>query len=504
MVLVHVPQSCTIGGVSYLVANSSVDISLNATMRMSFYIDLDVNSGRPMPTLGQIVSLSQTGTGGTVQTFEAIVNSVQIERAGNYTRWRVDALGLSEILAHRRILSAWGRTNAKDLLSSAWFATGPHLGMDLSMGVGLSGEIEEYSSAYDSLLDLATFAANSTGWVWLCYDDQFRFFDPLAEIHPSAIERAQFAKGSLSLTLDGSAVFNVARQQAWEYTTVTFDQPIIPEDVRRRAFDTIQVVYCATRFTGPSNLNGTPFEAWEFVSGEVQQGTPVPENTPLGEIEVGWSDEELSVSTSVPLLAPPNSTLAFTMPLRIQATFRRLVWTEARHEESIDLYGVREAPVLPNDGGVDVPESLRRLQEFLLQRAYPPVSVSGAYLRTDILPGELREVVMPELGISRQCVVESVKRTYTKQGLSVDVSMRSITPAGVLAARPKPDPLPEAFKRIEKLERSPLNPASATGALWIGKAPISRVLAFQGGIEWEGEFEIAAGGSGITVEEYLS
>jgi hypothetical protein len=493
-------QTCTIGGRPYLITGSSIEVALNQTPRIRFAIERDANSASLVPSFGEEVIITQVAD--VTQVFRGTVISVRPERGTNFTRYAIDAEGLAGLANHKRILNAYTSQDAQSFVRTAWNFYGPGVAYQDDV-VSDPVEIQEYSSAYDSLMDLVNFASNTTGWAWFCQANTFRFFNPLNFPVSGTLTNMDFGAGTLRVSLDGASVFNVGRQQAYEYVTANFTEPMIPEEIRKRAFDTIQVIYCATRFKGPTSLAGLPFDQWEFVSGRVIRGVPAqgPNNPPLSEIEVGWSLEDQVVTTDIQLRAPPNTTIALVMPIQIEATFRRLVWLEVRDAGSIAAVGVREAPVLPNDGGVDVPEGLRRLTSYISQRSRPVVELSGTIMTTNINPGERRSVDIDELGVDQDFIVESVRRTFSRDGLQVDVVMRGVMESGARPARMRPDIGPEIFKRLEKIEGAGLNPASPAGAVWIGTTPIQGETRFEGSFEWYGEFEIEPLLVGITIEE---
>lgn len=496
MTLAHVSQTCTIAGRAYRVHGSSVEYSLNSVPRIQFAVDADANTLEPIPRFGEEVVLTQIGDG--AQVFRGTIVDLAPIRGSNFTQYLVGAEGLTGLAAYRRFLDIVPAGSASSVISAIWNLYGPPTVNFLydpstdDLGLG------EYASTYGSVSDFLNFVTNSTALAWRDEGNVIRVLDPESQPLGAEITQRDFAKGSLRANYSGASVFNLARTQAWEFTTVQFNNPMMPEDVRRRAWDTVQVLYCATRFKGPPTIAGLSYDQWEFVNGRVVRGRVAESNTPLSQIEVSFDEGEKAVTTSLGLLASPGEgVIGFTSSVLVEGIFRRPVWVEAGRQDSITRYGLRESPVLPNGGDMDVSQELDHLENFLNLVSHPPLEVSGEYLRTDIRPGERRRLDLPDLGVSGTFVVERVRRTHGGNMLQVEAVFRELVAiAGGREVRPlssKPDPLPEVLKRLERLEGTRLDVTSHLGTVWLPGGeqggPIGSLARFEGGVGWSGEFE---------------
>lgn len=402
--------------------------------------------------------------------------------------------------------------------------------------------IEEYASPYASVLDFLNFMTTTTGLVWVDEGEFIRIIDPSKKTEIGDVVQKDFIAGSLRASRSGANVFNVARMQAYEYATVSFNEPISvrlnsPESstpsqplsaLVTPGIDTSP--FCVSTFSGPSSINGLSYEMWDFVSGRVASGLVAEEpDFPSSLLEVKYDEQDRLVTTSRPLMRPikiagiwirPPSSVReaiFTSKIDIQVTFRRLTWIEVTNRPSIEAFGVREAPVLVNSGELDVVQGLEALNQFLSLRAFPPTDISGELLRADIHPGEIYDLDLPDLGITGNAIVERVWRTYSNGHFRIEATFRKMELSSIAAPlssstsipiRPlnaKPDPLPELMKRLENIENARMDPRGFTGAQWLPGGtqggPIRSNAIFSGGYLWEGEFEVELLSEGLTMRE---
>lgn len=474
MSLKPVLQSCLVNGDTYRVANSAVSLGLDTISRIQFIAEVDANQEVNGILEGDIVTLTQVADG--TQIFQGIVTSVTTERGTNFTRWAVDAKDRAEILSFIRFVGIFGPQTAESMIEAAFAEHGPEF-MELDIQAG-SPVIDEYTSTFNSLADLVNYAAKSTGWSWTCYNGVLRFFDPLSNVVAGVSRQRDFERGTLAATRTMDNVVNVARQPAFIYNRVDFSRFVgTSQSASMGRWSTSAP--CTKRLgTFIRNIFpvGTRPEDWEFVGVDISSITLAQEYE--GDPEFTFDGTNLVSNVNLAKVGIP----------RVTGIWRRPVWAEARKQDSITEYGQRDAPVLSDEGGMSLDEALRRLSDYLDARAYPPLTLTGNYLHTDIHPGEVRRFTLPDLNLDQSMLVESVARAMSQDDLAVRITCRSITslPSGNRrAANPTPDPLPEVFRRLENLETTPLNPNMPVGAIWIDERPVSRTGEFFGSWIWQ-------------------
>lgn len=509
MSLNPVSQTVTIDGNTFKVYGSSIDLRLSSIPRISFTFDVDANAALPFVSIGEPIVLNQTCDG--VQTFSGRVSSVKAQRGNNFTRFIIEAFGIADAAKFRRHYLTFPRQNSVDLLNSVWGPVGVSV-------VAASGApmVEEYGATYDSTFDVTNYIVNSTGWHWTLDNYTLNFFDPTENAVSKSIVMSDFEKGTLSTNHSSDALFNIARMQAYEYRTVDFTDPNVYEilpTIRYRAgtgvgapWVTIRPTYCTRDFSRPRNtlwgrnrVDDMPLSDWEFVDAEALRFVPAEGwgTVTADEVEFTFDSDTGILTTNIDMLA------AISL---FKATFRRLVWIEVQRQESIDAYGVREAPTLTSNTGMGIDEGLQLLGEYLDQRAAPTLVVTGNYLYSNLSCGERVTLTLPELNASGDYIVTAVKRSISGDDLQLNAEFRKIAPASSgrparIAAKANPDMAPEIFKRLNRLETAKVDPRSNMGQILVERGPIQGKATFGAAIEINGGFTYQTLTEGIGFDE---
>lgn len=507
MSLNPVSQTVTIDGRTFKVYGSSIDLRLSSIPRISFTFDVDANAALPFVSIGEPIVLNQTCDG--TQTFSGLVSSVKAQRGNNFTRFIIEAFGVADGAKFQRHYTTFPRQNSAALLSAVWSSLGISV-----VSAPDAPTVEEYGAIYDSTFDVTSYVVNSTGWQWTLENNTFNFFNPVDKPVSKYITMSDFEKGTLSTNHSADSLFNIARMQAYEYREIDFTDPNVyeaPTAIRYRAgggvgpITTIIPVYCTRDFSRPrvsrwgrNRVDNMPLSDWEFVDAVPVRFWPPVSNTITAEdIEFSFDPDTGLLTTNVDLVA------AISL---FKASFRRLVWIETRRQDSIDVYGPREAPTLSSNTGIGIDEGLQLLGEYLDQRAAPTLIVTGNYLYSNLSCGERVTLTLPELNASGDYIVTAVKRSINGDDLQMNVEFRKVAPASSgrpsrIAAKANPDIAPEIFKRLGRLETAKVDPRSNMGQILVERGPIMGRAKFGASIEINGNFTYQTLTEGIGFDE---
>lgn len=530
MSLVPVSQQVIISGETYQVHSASIETSINSIQRIRFAVDFDANSGASPIGINQALEFRQNCD--TLEIFRGIISKVSTERGVNYTRLRVEALGFAELAARRRVYGVIGPGPAHQLIQQLWSQFVPEVALDLPPS---SPNVEEIAPIYETVFEVTSAILSAAGLSWTLKDGVLRVFNPTTRPLSPQIVQTNFEAGTLIAEDDTTALYNAARMQAYRYITIDFTTPFIasrPGDqnptgrnfllVRANSgfgAPLIQIPIgpqsqnvngfpnaCTRLFTRGQGFNagslveGIPLSEWEFVSAVALRGGIVSGQriNRLEDIEFNYREQEGLLETSVNMR--PFLSL-------FRATFRRLVWVERLRPDSILAYGVREAPTLPTREGTPVNEAIAELDNFLDQRSEPALNITGSFLRSDIEPGERRFVSLPDLGVSGEFVVVSVRKTTSGDDLQTMITLSRIStpgagrPARFAMPRIETPPLPEILRRITRVEARGADPGSLIGSALVSQGPIRASASFGGERAWSGEFVVQVIGAGIYLSE---
>ncbi|MDD7973447.1 hypothetical protein [Roseinatronobacter alkalisoli] len=465
MTLSLLAQAVSLQGQVYRVSNCLIDEAIGSVPQVSFAVEMDANSGLPVPAIGMQFTVDQICDG--LYSVMGEVTSVQRRRIPGGTQYRVTGMGEGRAAGERRWL---GIVPAGPLGDSVRFLWQQVLqGVDLSLVPAAGPTLPDYPMAYASVSEFMDFVSNNTGWIWSLRNGVLRVFDPMVPggngwpLLP--VSNTDFEANSLEIT-EGLDIINVARQQAWFTRRVTVTAPRFP-------------IGCRSSVPLPNDLPKES-EGWEFVGAQITHGDTVDGSDPQQvRITVDPDVAELSVG----FWDWPRVTLVLE--------YRRLVWAEEIDHDSVDVYGFREGPPLPHDGAMGVQAAHDNLRTYLNGVSQPSIRLSGISLRADFRPGQQIQGVLPGLSGERRYLVKRIRRATS--GTELQVQFEAET-AGLVAdpnlppsTRPlgrSADGRGEMVRRLENLERGPLNPASRAGLIAAIVGPVPRPHAVAGGVAW--------------------
>lgn len=464
-------QTLTINGAAYRVNSTLIDEALGGVPEMSFNIEMDANPGAAVPVLDDEIVLTQVCDGS--RTWRGRIESVTVSRANNYTIHRVRALGEERAAGLVRQLRTIDGGPMRDVIRDVWSRALPSV--DLSeLGTG-GPALEPTVMTYTSLAEFMELVERQTGRVWTLRNNVLRVFHPanIAARPVKLVAQTDFEQGSINYETRMDAV-NIARQQAWFRRTITVSPALA---VGIRCYDSLPLP------TGlPQEQDG-----WELekafadrgeasdVRGAVQQ-SPLfapfrfpPWHNPTQEPSPGTPLDEVEVRVTADMIEL-RPALKWSPTPRVQLIYRKLAWVERRDQESISLYGPREGAPLPHDGDGGVEEAGRRLALYLEGHALPSVKLTGSLLRADVVPGNVLQATVPDVG-ERTYLVRRVRRAVVGTELEVTVEAETVGVQAASASAAPPYrgrqslPIMEVLRRVENLERGPLNPRTPGGDL---------------------------------------
>lgn len=474
-------QTVLIGGEQYQVSTTFVDAALGTIPQASFDVELDANDQRDPPALGDLVQITQDCDGSFV--FAGEIREIRRRRATNYTIFSVTAFGEARVAGQARLLRTVDGGPLGTVVRSVWAEALPTV--DLSL-VGTGGpEVEPTVMTYTSVAEFMQTMERQTGWVWSLENNQLRIFDPtdLAAQPAVMLSQTDFARGTLSYNQTLSIV-NVARQQAWFRRTVQVSADLY---VGARCYESIP-----TPRDLPSQSEGWEIEEARVIRGEaVDVGVQDQGDPPVYDPRIPWEDEDFetpdpSAGTALEDVEVRVGTdqIDFDPALKwnplplVAITYRKLVWVELTDPVSIAEYGRREGSALPHDGEAGVPEARSRLRKHLESFAYPQINLVGEVLRADLRPGMVIQANLPDLFGERTYMIRRVRRAVvgTELEVQIEAETQGIQPLSASAPpvvlSPTRNPTAEVVRRLENIERGPLNPRTPSGALAADVGPI--------------------------------
>ena len=461
-------QAVTIEGFPALVHDLSIDESSDGRVASIDFVleELQVpGQGNAFDSawIGNDVTVTQT-VGGQSQTWVARIIDVTEKRAGAYTFKRVQCRTLESAASVTRFLASWGNISATALILDAWQTYG--IQSTELQGLSLAGVennpeiIEEYTSKFDSLYDLMEQVCLLTNWAWKIRDGVVYFFDPLTNAGPAITQGdLKIERDTLTLKQSLEGVYNVYRMQAWQYKTLTVSKSVEDGD-------------CVDGVLFDPSL----FDRYELVDASIKEQGWLDKGLKVDQVEIedGIARFNGSIVANVPDFPPPSFPTYGGDPTTVTVDFvvRTLVWVERIDEQSILLYGRRDAAPISDDGGLNVAAATRLLDEMLRYRAYPSYDLSMDVVGVGWEPDQVVNVQLDDPPFSAPLYVTGVKRTTDGSDLSVSISLTSPSeiveggeapPSQARRSRSKIDPAYEIGRRVERLERRIAHPASQLG-----------------------------------------
>jgi hypothetical protein len=404
--------------------------------------------------IGATVAVEQS-VAGTTQQWSMVIVDVNEKRAGAYSFKRLQCRSLEYVASATRFLDLWEDTAASTVVREAWerhAINSPTLAaVDLS-GIQINNTIiNEYASKFDSLYDVMDEVCLLTGWSWRIggpvASPTLFFYDPLAVQGPTIRQsdyRIEADTVDLKQSLQG--VYNVYRMQAFGYTEITLKQFFeVGDCVDGLLFD-------------PQKLKG-----YEIVGD--------PEIQEQGWKDLGLEVDQVEVEEGILRLNGSRSKEeGDPAALTINVRARRLVWVERLNEESILLFGRRDAPPISDNGGLKIAAATQYLDEMLAYKSTPAADLSLSLTGVGWIPDMLVDVELDDPQLNATLYVTDVTRTTN--GNDLDVSITLTTPGEVIEgavitkngrSRSKVDPAYEIGRRVERLERRLAHPAQPLG-----------------------------------------
>lgn len=475
-------QRVYIGGVELPVRGGVVEEELGGAARISCAVEVDLDSRADAISVGASITVEQTTDAGTY-VINGFIEAASFNRGENYTFVKVDAIGEAGQAKERRFLATYKERDIGELIREVWDEHGPPgvTTADVPDGPGI---VEQYNSTFDSLADMMNDLANLTGWTWQIIDGRLKWFDPALNTGVELRQDAgHFAQNTIKAKRALSGVKNVARQEAWLYESIT---------VGDRDSD------CTISINIPRNKLPPKVEGWEVAEEPVftvyDQGN---EYTVAGSADL---DERVLEPESA--ITPSTIVGGISITFDVVATFRirKKVWVRREDSASIALYGRREAPPLDFDGGMSAVAAGNRLEAYLRSHAYPSVELSAGLTRDDVRVGQTVNVTIDDPAVSQPLLITSVKRAMSGPDLQVEikaVDVGSTQSAGAnqrqrRGARTLANPFTEAIRRVERLERRNLNPATLDGERAKAVGDLFQTDGFIGRIVINGGFNITA------------
>ena len=451
-VFAEVTQRVYVGGAEIPVRGCAIEENINEAARISFVAEVDFEPAVAGITEGSSVRVEQDADG-SIYAINGKVVTTKLERGSSFTTVRVDALGESDIAKQLRFLATYSEPrDVGELIREVWSTYGP-AGVSVAAVPNGPRTIKEFNSTYDSLADMMNDMADLTGWVWRIDDGALQWFDPTTTTGPALSQSAgDFSGSSIRLERGISDVKNVAREYA--IFTINHELSIAkPNDTCWRFFELDQ----STRGLDPADgfeLLGGPEISVEFTS-------------PNGNSES--LDARIDFQNGL-IVLDANKIVPFNSA-GLQGLFaaefktQKTQWVEREDAGSIAIYGRIEASPLDYDGAATVAAVEDRLDAYLANHAYAAVSFSAGLTRADVRAGERCSISLDDPAFSGSLMVTSVKRTMSGPDLQIDIDAVDIPSTGRPAARRTRNPLTETIRRIERLERLPVNPGSRRGKI---------------------------------------
>lgn len=451
-------QNVNINLAPYFVSNLNIDVALGAVPTITFAVDGPANAGRPRPRIGDLVEVFQSCDG--VQSYRAWITGIEARRAKGAFELRVTALGAERYAALTRKYRVLNEAPLGDQFRDV--VTFEIDGLNNFGDVPAPGQgpiMPEHTLNYASVSDYLDWVQRAVGWFWRIDENGlFHLFDPtdLSANPAQAVNFADFEDESASVNVN-MTVINVARKQAWYRRTFT------ARGQQESLFQT-----CIRSIQVPPDAPTDDSSLWELESAELIQGQSWPDDTPREDVALRIADGIIEFDP--PLRVTP-------LPV-VRLTFRLLVWTQRQDAASIAEYGRREGPPLPHDGEQGVEEAHVELAQYLQSKALPEVTLEGIFMRSDIAPGDVLEVDLPELSQPRTFLVSRVRRTtegmelrvrFDAKTLGEDVTNPEDPPKIVMI---NPSPVHEIVRRTTNLELRNLNPRTLVGQIASRTGPI--------------------------------
>ena len=460
------------------------DCAIQEGLRELTRVSVVVEDPEWVPRLGDTLQVDQEVDlpGGGVHTYSvtAEITDVTEARGNVHTFYRVEARGEGYTTRHRRLLRTWRNTPAEQLIEEAFAEAAPDI--DLSGVDAGAGTVGEYDSRYDSLYDLMDTLAERFGWAWRIRDGVLYWRDPNTFPGPD-LDASDIERGTLEVQRSLDSVFNVARVVGYEYQHESMTKRVEPgECLRAVSIPGKRILSDEWEVVGQAQVT-EGLEDWIGSVGRVGDGSKMELDPPLGN---------------------PDCDGAEAVRARVEWDVRRPVWVRAQRKDSIAVYGRREAPPLSDDGSRSISSARDKLEAYLNEHAWPPVSIQAGLVRPDVRADQVVAVTLQDPPVDRTLIVESVRRTVSGNDLQVEVELASPEENGgstagaastddagaTRAAQTDPNPLREAVRRVEHLERDAMASGTLRGSSARSLGDLEGTESYYGRWGWDGALEV--------------
>mgnify|MGYP006424652101 CR=1 FL=1 len=450
-VLEPVTQRVFVGGVEIPVRGCAIDEGINEAARISFVAEVDLDPAAAGITEGGDVRVEQD-VGASTYVIRGRIQRAKLQRGESYTYVKVDALGESDAAKHLRFLANYSDPiDIDQLITEVWTDHGPS---SVSLG-GVNtgaGQIKEFNSTYDSLADMMNDLADLTGWAWRIDNGVLQWFNPVSNSGPALSQSTgDFTSNSINLERSIEQVKNVVREYAIFDERFELEYPV-SDDTCWQYLELDQ-----------STLGLNPADGYELnVDPEIT--VDVLNTTGSGSVDAKIDFENGLVifdSNYVVFADGSGNQPKFVVKFKT----RKTAWVEREDAGSIAIYGRLEASPLDYDGAATVAAVEDRLDAYLANHAFASVNFSADLTRADVRPGQKVTVTLNDPTFSGNLLITNVQRSMSGPDLQVSINAVDVTSTGRRAANRIRNPLVETIRRIERLERAPVNPGNPQGKI---------------------------------------